>query len=151
MNIVASNSNLGSLVGWRLMTSYMMIWWCHDESRLGLDLWCHRVGCHIYNCGLLMSHPINPLTMSSDSYLPLPPSSSSLGDSYFYLVSCLASRDISNCGISHHSNWYIIPRCSPFDSSQCHSISFPPFSVMMSFLFLPFYFSGFLSYIYILY
>ena len=35
---------------------------------------------------------------------------------------------------SHRSNQYIIPQCSPFDSLRCHSISFPPFSVMLFYL-----------------
>ena len=52
-------------------------------------------------------------------------------------LSHLASHDVSNRSISYYSNWYIIPRCSPFDSLRCRLISFPPFSVMMSFYLSP--------------
>ena len=88
-NSVAANSILRALVVWRLMISLMTRWWCHDESRLELDLWRHRVGCHLYNCGWHdESSPSNPPFQMSSGHTSssIPPSLSSSGDLYFYLA-----------------------------------------------------------------
>ena len=69
------------------MISLVTRWWCHDESRLELDLWRHWVGCHLYNCGWFdeLSPSLPPYQMSTGhTSSSVPPSSSSSGDSYFY-------------------------------------------------------------------
>ena len=69
------------------MISLMTHWWYHDKSRFGLDLWCHWVDCHLYNCSWHdeLSPSIHLTEMSSGhTSSSVPPSLSSSGDSYFY-------------------------------------------------------------------
>ena len=54
---------------------------------LGLDFWRHWVGCHLYNYGWHdESSPSTHLTMSSNNSSVSPSTSSSSGESYFYLA-----------------------------------------------------------------
>ena len=86
---------------------------------LGLDLWRHRVDCHLYNCGWHdESSPSIHLTMSSNNS-SVPRSSSSSGKSYFYLA---RSSPIT---INPRLRWPAYPAGSPAPSTPDPESSSP--------------------------